>query len=265
MLLLLLSGCDDSHIEGYEPGQCSDRADNDRDGFYDCDDSDCTNAPACQGADDDSGSPDDDDTTASPDDDDTTPNLKCRPIDEPWIPGTPLRLPCEPTTEPCDTIDNDNDGITDPHCPTMPCTTDGTNWSTAACQFDGLLLDADCNIYGEPEPGCNQIDGAPFDQPTSLCQGMLCPPGLKCFAGTCIEGGNRLPEEACSSGEQCPLHAGCIPDVYGDPTSAICVYFCAYAPCPPGYSCVDHDPIPSPSGIFVSLKTCHSDSEDHDD
>gem|GEM_PF-4213779 len=71
--MLLLGSCDDSHIEGYEPGQCSDRADNDGDGFYDCDDSDCTNAPVCQGDDDDTLSSDDDDSSPPGDDDDSSP------------------------------------------------------------------------------------------------------------------------------------------------------------------------------------------------
>ena len=35
--------------EGQEPGQCEDGADNDGDGYFDCDDNDCFNAPACGG------------------------------------------------------------------------------------------------------------------------------------------------------------------------------------------------------------------------
>jgi len=35
--------------EGQEPGQCEDGADNDGDGYYDCEDNDCFNAPACGG------------------------------------------------------------------------------------------------------------------------------------------------------------------------------------------------------------------------
>ncbi|MBN93943.1 MAG: hypothetical protein CL928_07700 [Deltaproteobacteria bacterium] len=120
-----------------------------------------------------------------------------------------------------------------------------------------MLLDADCNVYGVPVPVCNQIDGAPYDAPTSLCQGMLCPPGFKCFAGTCIIPGNLLPQEPCVSGAECPINAGCIPSVYGDPSSALCTYFCAYAPCPPGYSCSNHSPVLSPTGFVVNMWTCH--------
>ncbi len=89
----LLVGCpmqrvpsdnDDAEFEGDDPGECSDGADNDRDGFYDCDDPDCLGSPECGGddddatADDDDATADDDDATVDdddtgPDDDDTTP------------------------------------------------------------------------------------------------------------------------------------------------------------------------------------------------
>ena len=54
-------------FEGDEPGECSDGADNDADGFFDCDDTDCFGAPVCAGDDDDDGGDDDD---AAGDDDD---------------------------------------------------------------------------------------------------------------------------------------------------------------------------------------------------
>ncbi len=78
---LVLAGCpptgddDDSaaepgsDFEGDETGECSDEADNDQDGLFDCDDPDCAGAPPCQ-ADDDDATADDDDATA--DDDDAT-------------------------------------------------------------------------------------------------------------------------------------------------------------------------------------------------
>lgn len=45
---LFLVGCPGpSRIEGTEPGDCSDGADNDADGAFDCDDSSCRGAPAC--------------------------------------------------------------------------------------------------------------------------------------------------------------------------------------------------------------------------
>ena len=51
--------------EGMNAGECSDGADNDQDGLYDCEDPDCLTAPDCQGDDDD----DDDDHTVDDDDD----------------------------------------------------------------------------------------------------------------------------------------------------------------------------------------------------
>ena len=50
VLFLFLSlgiGCEDEAKEGMIPGECSDDADNDGDGAFDCDDSDCFGAPHC--------------------------------------------------------------------------------------------------------------------------------------------------------------------------------------------------------------------------
>ena len=75
-LALLLVGCpvrrddDDEEYEGDDAGECSDGADNDRDGLYDCEDDDCAGAPDCAGGDDDDATGDDDDATG--DDDDST-------------------------------------------------------------------------------------------------------------------------------------------------------------------------------------------------
>jgi len=62
---------DDAGIEGDEPGECGDGADNDGDGDYDCDDEDCAGAPDCSGDDDadDDDAADDDDDAADDDDD----------------------------------------------------------------------------------------------------------------------------------------------------------------------------------------------------
>ena len=43
----LVVGCS-KDVEGDDPGECTDGADNDRDGSFDCDDTDCAGAPACQ-------------------------------------------------------------------------------------------------------------------------------------------------------------------------------------------------------------------------
>lgn len=50
-LLILLVACKADPIpttEGLEPGQCSDDADNDADGLFDCRDPDCVTAEICQ-------------------------------------------------------------------------------------------------------------------------------------------------------------------------------------------------------------------------
>jgi hypothetical protein len=51
LLLAMACGDDDTRTEGTEPGDCSDGADNDADGDFDCDDSGCAGAPACDGMD----------------------------------------------------------------------------------------------------------------------------------------------------------------------------------------------------------------------
>jgi hypothetical protein len=43
----LLAGASTNDFEGDEPNECSDGADNDRDGQFDCDDSDCKGSPHC--------------------------------------------------------------------------------------------------------------------------------------------------------------------------------------------------------------------------
>jgi hypothetical protein len=43
----LLPGACTLRVEGQNPGECSDGADNDADGLYDCDDPDCAGAPDC--------------------------------------------------------------------------------------------------------------------------------------------------------------------------------------------------------------------------
>ena len=58
--------------EGDHPGECSDGADNDQDGFFDCNDPDCAASPDCHpGDDDDSTVSDDDDSAVGDDDDDS--------------------------------------------------------------------------------------------------------------------------------------------------------------------------------------------------
>ena len=169
----------------------------------------------------------------------------CRPVDHVWNPANePMLLPCEPTTEPCDGVDNDADGFTDPHCTSIPCAGDKD------CTYGGLLPDADCNLHASPSnmlgdvPAgvCNQIDGVPSHESHEYCWGMLCPPTLKCVQGECIEPGTGAPGAPCTSGADCPLNAGCIPtdeDGVGAPTGR-CEWYCHEFDCPSGTECITH-------------------------
>ena len=52
MLVMACAASDEAKLfEGDEPGECTDRADNDRDGDFDCDDEDCASGPDCSDTD----------------------------------------------------------------------------------------------------------------------------------------------------------------------------------------------------------------------
>jgi|GEM_PF-2075558 len=223
---LLIISCKASPTEGSRPGECSDLADNDIDGLFDCNDPDCFGAPICRGADDDDSAGDDDDSDGS--------IGPCRPIDHLWDPATePMRLPCHRTQEPCNLIDDDMDGFLDPKCGTVSCS------ASAECTLGGLMPDADCHQNAPDGPVCTWIDGAPPTDALLLCRGVLCPPGLKCFEGDCIQPGSGLPYEPCSSGAECPINAGCLP-LTEEGTDANCTWFCQDFPCPDGFGCSEN-------------------------
>jgi hypothetical protein len=102
--------------EGDEPGECSDGADNDQDGLYDCNDPNCEGAPDCEEG-------DDDDATTPPDDDD------------------------DATTPPPD--DDDDDATPSPTAPNI--TNVVWSWLPASgeFEFDIYVFDSDCNL-GSP-------------------------------------------------------------------------------------------------------------------
>ena len=58
---VLSAGAQETPTEGSRPGECSDVADNDIDGLFDCNDPDCFRSPDCQESDDDDSAGDDDD------------------------------------------------------------------------------------------------------------------------------------------------------------------------------------------------------------
>jgi len=70
-LLLATLSCAIGIVEGQYPGDCTDGADNDRDGLVDCADEQCQGSPVCDDTsdDDDSLADDDDDSLADDDDD----------------------------------------------------------------------------------------------------------------------------------------------------------------------------------------------------
>ena len=171
----------------------------------------------------------------------------CRPVHHVWDPKTePLRLPCQRTIEPCDGVDNDADGILDPHCPTISCTAD------ADCTFDGLVPDADCDDHNPGGPSCKPIDGNGVEG-LDQCRGVLCPPGLKCYAGDCSRPGTASPGAPCETGLECPINSGCIPNNPDELDTNKCVHFCHDAPCPTGFACVT----PPPGIEPVSHSVCH--------
>jgi len=56
LVLVGLAGCTNPYDrEGSEPYECRDGADNDEDGYYDCDDNGCWDSPDCDGGGDDTG------------------------------------------------------------------------------------------------------------------------------------------------------------------------------------------------------------------
>jgi len=218
LLLCMLPGCKTGPREGQNPGDCTDLADNDLDGDFDCNDSGCAGAPDCQGDDDDSGSGDNE---LGP----------CRPVDHLWDPETePLRLPCERTIEPCNNIDDDLDGFLDPKCGTVACN------ASSECTMGGLMPDADCHQNFALGPACTWIDGVPPIDEILLCRGVLCPPGLKCVEGDCVTPGDGLPYSPCDGGQDCPINAGCLA-IVEEGSEGWCVWFCHDSPCPTGFTC----------------------------
>jgi formylglycine-generating enzyme len=98
--------------ENFTDGDCSDGADNDRDGLFDCDDPDCADDPSCAMEDDCTDGADNDlDGLFDCDDPDCAEDAAC------------IEYEGDDAGECADEIDNDNDGLTDcddPDCDGAP-------------------------------------------------------------------------------------------------------------------------------------------------
>jgi len=134
--VIALSGCpakeeadaEAPRVEGTEAGDCTDGADNDADGLFDCDDDSCSGSPDCQPEDDADG------------DGYTTDDGDCDDTDADVYPGA---------IEVCDdaNVDEDCDGKTD-----------DDDESVSADSLNAWFVDADGDGYGTPDIEVLQCD-----------------------------------------------------------------------------------------------------------
>ncbi len=143
--------------EGANPGECTDGADNDFDGDYDCNDSDCSGSPDCLESDCDDGADNDQDGDFDCDDSDCADAPECATEDD-----------C------ADGADNDADGLfdcDDPDCAEDTACVDDFEGDEAGECTDGVDNDSDgfvdCDDPDcEGSPDCestNDADGDGFD------------------------------------------------------------------------------------------------------
>ena len=143
--------------EGANPGECTDGADNDFDGDYDCNDSDCAGSPDCLESDCGDGADNDQDGDFDCDDSDCADTPECATEDD-----------CT------DGSDNDADGLfdcDDPDCAEDTACVDDFEGDEAGECTDGVDNDSDgfvdCDdLDCEGSPDCestNDADGDGFD------------------------------------------------------------------------------------------------------
>ena len=161
-VLLLSTGCEDNvdpvdddddvaddddaadSYEGDEAGECSDGADNDQDGLFDCDDEGCAGSPDCAGDDDDDDDDSSDDDTGDDDtgDDDTG----------------------DDDTGDDDTGDDDTGDDDTGDDDTAPVDADGDGWDESVdCDDNDAALnldDADGDGFSTCDGDCNDGNGA---------------------------------------------------------------------------------------------------------
>ncbi len=206
----------DDEFEGDDEGECGDGTDNDRDGFFDCDDQDCFGAPECQGDDDDSAADDDDSTPAdddsTPADDDDTPSDDDDSTPSDDDDSTPSDDD-DATTDDDDATADDDDSFTPGVCEpfaTLQCgdvLTNDTSGPDATDAIDGY----NCTTWNESGPEVTWSITPTTDTllslylvafgPHQLDLFVLEDTGSGCFEDDCIADGNYYIDDV-------PLSAG---------------------------------------------------------
>jgi MYXO-CTERM domain-containing protein len=185
-----------------------------------------------------------------------------------------------PTSEQCDALDNDCNGMVDDGAPcpgTEVCA--GGNCVTPCseffcgpglvCDVSGLCIESSC--AGVTCPAGERCDGGAC---VGACDGVICPFGQECRAGSCIdvcagltcdsctvcEDGacvSRCEYTPCPAGETCQADGLCLEDACAGvvPCAAgfhcvggACVDDCLGAVCPGGQTCVAGGCVPIPAG-----------------
>ena len=157
--LLVAPGCGDKdedtaepRVEGRQAGDCTDGADNDADGLFDCDDDSCAGSPDCAADDDGDGF-----TTADGDCDDADPAV---------YPGATEVCDDADTDEDCDgQADDADDSVSPDSLLTWHTDEDGDGYGAGAalaeqCEDPGGLVadDADCDdTDAAVNPGADEI------------------------------------------------------------------------------------------------------------
>ncbi len=147
---LLLVACplrrgsnDSDRVEGTREGDCTDSADNDGDGFFDCEDQGCWGSPDCPGTgDDDDATTDDDDAVddddATTDDDDAVDDDDTADDDDATGPSLPAGTCAPVAVIGCGDVVNDDTSLpgVDDVMDGYPCTTSNESGPEIAFELD---------------------------------------------------------------------------------------------------------------------------------
>ena len=160
-LSLALCSCssDVEEFEGDEAGECEDRADNDRDGQFDCDDDGCSWSPSCSGADGDADA--DADAPTCTDDEECDDGVFCN------------------GEETCDPETGCQDGET-PSCDDgVACTVDTCDLTADECLHGPVDEECDDGVFCNGEEVCNPSEGCAPGTPPD------CSDDLDCIEDSC--------------------------------------------------------------------------------